>query len=715
MPKDGTISEIVNDPEWQRLRASLVGTWKDNLAENVKTLRGYLGDMKDGDKLKRILNYLTGSAFRSGTIKGKPINDLLAEVKEALATMEIEKLKIPEINTESLKEESDSELLNLHRHLHGLWAIKRKTPSAVAGVSLEDIWNTHTMVANEMENRKMVHGSPLSGAKLPQKKSVNIKQEDSSDDLAPVKPSGNEQGPEISLEDVLQHIKSFKIRQPLIYLTGGIVNNGKTVSDIDFQVKGDVSPAMLKIIQFRLGRMLPKELSARVSLMTDEFDGPFTNNIPLGDLMFKVNDQFQVLRMRDLDTYEEGDFIESEDELFDLDIYTDISLMKQDPLMFYPKKEGKRPAVIQLHFRGKSTHGDFRFDIGDELIGWTAFWQLAGKLKDINTVEEGRKVISGFTMADGNEFLKPILAPKGLQFTPKKPEPKDWIAVEGTVDPGEVGATAEQEGVFIILENPKDLRVEWGMQKSHFHEYFLTNGKHINGTLFLRLLSSRGTERAGGSPTYWRGFISKSYLPSVIHKRAVETGDMPPDGISAMPVSLMAQTPKEFKYWEHAGKKAKEVRDALVESKFFTEENIQLVKGEYKRVEVKKSDDIIEIYAPICKVDKEARMVYGIVLEPNVVDAQGDIVSEDEITKACHYFMEETQKIGYQHEDFKKKFRIMECYIAPGDFNFHGQDVRKGTWLLAVRVLDDDVWKEVKKGEITGFSIGGVGTRERRS
>jgi DNA adenine methylase len=37
--------------------------------------------------------------------------------------------------------------------------------------------------------------------------------------------------------------------------------------------------------------------------------------------------------------------------------------------------------------------------------------------------------------------------------------------------------------------------------------------------------------------------------------------------------------------------------------------------------------------------------------------------------------------------------------------------VSKGTWLMAVRVLDDGLWEQVKTGGITGFSIGGSAVR----
>jgi len=129
---------------------------------------------------------------------------------------------------------------------------------------------------------------------------------------------------------------------------------------------------------------------------------------------------------------------------------------------------------------------------------------------------------------------------------------------------------------------------------------------------------------------------------------------------------------------------------------------------------VTKELEKFEIFSPIFKVNKDQKTVYGVVLEPNTVDAQGDVCSEEEIAKACHRFMEFHQKIGYQHEDFKKKFRIMECYIAPTEFLLGTQTVKKGSWILGTRVISDDVWKEIKDGKVTGYSIGGFGTRVRR-
>jgi site-specific DNA-adenine methylase len=108
----------------------------------------------------------------------------------------------------------------------------------------------------------------------------------------------------------------------------------------------------------------------------------------------------------------------------------------------------------------------------------------------------------------------------------------------------------------------------------------------------------------------------------------------------------------------------------------------------------------------------DERYVLGIVLEPEVVDAQGDIYSADEIRAAAHRFMEEFGGLGLMHRlRVNDQVKVLESYLAPTDFNIGAIAVRKGTWLLAVRVLSDELWDRVKTGDLTGFSIGGSARR----
>lgn len=76
------IQEIVNDLEWQIIRRSFLGTWKHTPAANCQILRTYLQDFSDPLRVRRVLNYLTGSAFRFGRIRHLEIDRLLLEIRE---------------------------------------------------------------------------------------------------------------------------------------------------------------------------------------------------------------------------------------------------------------------------------------------------------------------------------------------------------------------------------------------------------------------------------------------------------------------------------------------------------------------------------------------------------------------------------------------------------------------------------------------------------
>lgn len=117
---------------------------------------------------------------------------------------------------------------------------------------------------------------------------------------------------------------------------------------------------------------------------------------------------------------------------------------------------------------------------------------------------------------------------------------------------------------------------------------------------------------------------------------------------------------------------------------------------------------------PIIKreVEGEQRFVLGVVMEPDAEDSQGDVTSEDEIRQAAHTFMAKYRTRGLMHRaNLGERVFIVESYIAPADLTFNGVKVRKGTWLMAWRIEDDQIWEGVKSGQYTGFSIGGTARR----
>lgn len=121
----------------------------------------------------------------------------------------------------------------------------------------------------------------------------------------------------------------------------------------------------------------------------------------------------------------------------------------------------------------------------------------------------------------------------------------------------------------------------------------------------------------------------------------------------------------------------------------------------------------IEWSLPICKVDEDRKIVTGIVLEPDTVDAQGDIVSPETIEEAAYKFLSKynaSTQLGVMHKLFGDLgMSLVESWIAKTDIEVNGQKAQKGSWMMSVRVDNNDsLWKKIKEGKITGFSIGGV-------
>lgn len=127
---------------------------------------------------------------------------------------------------------------------------------------------------------------------------------------------------------------------------------------------------------------------------------------------------------------------------------------------------------------------------------------------------------------------------------------------------------------------------------------------------------------------------------------------------------------------------------------------------------------------PILKQVDEKRLVMGPLLIPETVDLQNEIVSREEIESAAHNYMTKLTfqkdpdflaKIGlnsradqgFMHVDFSKKIAVVESYIAPVTFEISNRQVIEGTWMVTVKVFDDEVWNLIKAGKIRGFSIGG--------
>ncbi len=106
------------------------------------------------------------------------------------------------------------------------------------------------------------------------------------------------------------------------------------------------------------------------------------------------------------------------------------------------------------------------------------------------------------------------------------------------------------------------------------------------------------------------------------------------------------------------------------------------------------------------KKDEEKQLVFGIVMEPEAEDTQGDFSTEEEIEKAAHLFLRKSRIMGKAHE-LRAKAEVVESYIAREATTVEGQEVKKGSWLMVSKIHDAELWQGVKSGEFTGYSIAG--------
>jgi len=84
------IKDIVKSPEWQKVRKSLLGQWSKRPMWCCTQLKNFLGSVSStsNDKLRIVMNYLTGSGFRSGKIKHSCVTTIRTQI-----SVEIKKRK----------------------------------------------------------------------------------------------------------------------------------------------------------------------------------------------------------------------------------------------------------------------------------------------------------------------------------------------------------------------------------------------------------------------------------------------------------------------------------------------------------------------------------------------------------------------------------------------------------------------------------------------
>ena len=121
------------------------------------------------------------------------------------------------------------------------------------------------------------------------------------------------------------------------------------------------------------------------------------------------------------------------------------------------------------------------------------------------------------------------------------------------------------------------------------------------------------------------------------------------------------------------------------------------------------------------EVDAEKRILMGAALVPNkqIYRKNKDkefyiYFSEDTIRKASELFLMRSNQNNATLEHEKKMLEgmsVVESWIVEDEkldkSVKYGFNLPKGTWMISMKVNNDEIWNKVKAGEVKGFSIEG--------
>lgn len=108
----------------------------------------------------------------------------------------------------------------------------------------------------------------------------------------------------------------------------------------------------------------------------------------------------------------------------------------------------------------------------------------------------------------------------------------------------------------------------------------------------------------------------------------------------------------------------------------------------------------------------EQRFTLGVAYPANTVDGHGEFMDPADVEHACWGYLAQGRQVGVQHTDGTVGHgTVVESYIWRGpDWTIDQQTIHAGDWLLGV-VWDEPTWQRIKNGDLTGFSIQGLGSR----
>ena len=122
------------------------------------------------------------------------------------------------------------------------------------------------------------------------------------------------------------------------------------------------------------------------------------------------------------------------------------------------------------------------------------------------------------------------------------------------------------------------------------------------------------------------------------------------------------------------------------------------------------------------KVDKEKRMLISPALIPNKQIFRYDPNTDQEyyvyfspetVRKSAELYLKHNNhhKVTYEHQDRVAGVLTTESWIIEDPkmdkSKLYGYNLPKGTWMVSMKINNDELWDRIKAGEIKGLSIEG--------
>ena len=464
-------------------------------------------------------------------------------------------------SVEKILKSTEKQLIKMHDNLFGIWEERgsRKNDEVVI--------NTNAIMVSELNKRNVKYDIN----ELDKIVKSDISENVINDRIDAVIKKANEVGPIVWIPDFICQTGSAMFAED------------RKPGDIDWVVKLKEIPSALIL---KLNRVAQEIIGEQAHLI-NEPTGPNWRYAPIYDLVLmprkevKItdidSDSFKSRFYQSIKINENGvnindiDMCESVDAYYELlkkyDIDTDkvkllikhqesvpgkIEMTKELKELFKnnPTEYKKNYAIFEVHFRGMSAHIDFRRKINGYLEGDTIMNLPEGFInKEVTNIKDG-KLWAGKLLKKGK--FRPDMDPNDkVVLVVKEKQPLEWLNVRDMIlEPGSVGATRFEPGVFILLD---DGMAYPGVQKPYFKEFFLEMS-HFKGRMVERLIPTKGFEKDAKEPVQWQTWFNMvDQQPYLLSQNGREKADYtPPDLESGISPEWEKKVKPEYTWWTKA-------------------------------------------------------------------------------------------------------------------------------------------------------------------